>query len=197
MAWVDDEADHSLLVDELEPVALGMAGGIDQLHDVALDPIIDVDSIDLCAAGGDLVERELVAFFEHYSRRRQDGLPWRLVINGDMVDFISVCLSPAETDSLLGLSDDDLRSGHVGRIFLVAFIAMLVAAIGFSLLLGEQAGWREGLHWGLVVGLLLVAPALAVHNAFERRPFYFWAINAGYSAVTFVVYGLVLGAWPG
>ena len=97
----------------------------------------------------------------------------------------------------LGLSDDDLRSGHVGRIFLVASVAMLVAAIGFSMLLGEAAGWREGLHWGFVVGLLLVAPSLAVHNAFERRPFHFWAINAGYSAVTFIVYGLILGGWPG
>ncbi|MGK7296109.1 MAG: DUF1761 domain-containing protein [Candidatus Wenzhouxiangella sp. M2_3B_020] len=97
----------------------------------------------------------------------------------------------------LGLSDDDLRSGHVGRIFLVAFVAMLVAAIGFSMLLGEAAGWREGLHWGLVSGLLLVAPSLAVHNAFERRPFHFWAINAGYSTVTFIVYGLILGGWPG
>lgn len=96
----------------------------------------------------------------------------------------------------LGLSDEDMRSGNVGRIFLSAFVAMVVAAIGFSMLLGEAAGWREGLHWGLIIGLLFVATSLAIHNAFERRPFYYWAINAGYNLLQFVLYGLILGAWP-
>lgn len=96
----------------------------------------------------------------------------------------------------LGLSDEDLRSGNVGKLFLTAFVAMFVAAIGFSIALGDQNGWRFGLHWGLIIGLLVVAPALAVHNAFERRPFHYWLINAGYSALTFVVYGLIIGAWP-
>lgn len=97
----------------------------------------------------------------------------------------------------LGMSEEELRSGHVGRIFLAAFIAMLVAAVGFSIVLADAGGWRSGLHWGLIVGLFLVAPSLAVHNAFERRPFHYWAINAGYSTVTFAIYGLILGAWPG
>jgi len=97
----------------------------------------------------------------------------------------------------LGMNDDDLRSGNVGRIFLTALIAMFVAAIGFSIVMDIGTGWRIGLHWGLVIGLLVAAPALAVHNAFERRPIHYWAINAGYSALTFVIYGLILGAWPG
>jgi UDP-2,3-diacylglucosamine pyrophosphatase LpxH len=41
-----------------------------------------------------LLERELAAFLVHYRRSRRDGRPWELVINGDMVDFISVCLFP-------------------------------------------------------------------------------------------------------
>lgn len=96
----------------------------------------------------------------------------------------------------LGLTEDDMRSGNVGRIFLSAFVAMVVAAIGFSMLLGNGAGWREGLHWGLIVGLFFVATSLAIHNAFERRPLYYWAINAGYNLLQFVIYGVVLGAWP-
>jgi hypothetical protein len=97
----------------------------------------------------------------------------------------------------LGLSDVELRSGNLGLIFLTAFVAMFLTAIGFSLVLGDAGGWQGGLHWGLMIGLLIVAPALAVHNAFERRPFHYWAINAGYSALTLVVYGLIIGAWPG
>src|SRR4029079_18724643 len=42
----------------------------------------------------DIVERQLVAFLRHYTRRREGGLPWRLVVNGDLVDFLSVSIGP-------------------------------------------------------------------------------------------------------
>lgn len=42
----------------------------------------------------DMVERQLVEFLRYYARRREDGRPWRLVINGDMVDFLAVCVFP-------------------------------------------------------------------------------------------------------
>lgn len=96
----------------------------------------------------------------------------------------------------LGLSDDDLRRGSVGRIFAVAFLAMFVAAAGFSLVLGQEAVWLDGLHWGLGIGLLFVATSLAIHNAFERRPLHYWAINAGFNLIQFLIYGFVLAAWP-
>jgi UDP-2,3-diacylglucosamine pyrophosphatase LpxH len=41
-----------------------------------------------------LAERHLIAFLEHYTRRRSDGLPWRLVIDGDMLDLVTICLFP-------------------------------------------------------------------------------------------------------
>jgi len=47
------------------------------------------------------VENDLVAFLEYYIWRRLDDRPWRLVINGDMVDFLSICLMPAEVDLIL------------------------------------------------------------------------------------------------
>ena len=40
------------------------------------------------------LERELETFLEHYTAERLDGRPWRLVINGDMVDFMSVMIMP-------------------------------------------------------------------------------------------------------
>ncbi len=44
----------------------------------------------------DLAERQLVAFLRHYTRRRRDGLPWRLVINGDLIDFQSIWVDPTD-----------------------------------------------------------------------------------------------------
>ncbi len=42
----------------------------------------------------DLVEKQLVQFLRYYAQRREDGRPWRLVINGDMIDFLAVTLLP-------------------------------------------------------------------------------------------------------
>ncbi|MBW1878023.1 MAG: hypothetical protein JRJ84_06655 [Deltaproteobacteria bacterium] len=61
------------------------------------------------------VERDLVAFLEYYIWRRLDDRPWRLVINGDMVDFLSICLMPAEVDLILGLHPDDHTYGLGAR----------------------------------------------------------------------------------
>jgi len=61
------------------------------------------------------VERDLVAFLEYYIWRRLDDRPWRLVINGDMVDFLSICLMPAEVNLILGLPPDDHTYGLGAR----------------------------------------------------------------------------------
>src|SRR5688500_12064612 len=42
----------------------------------------------------ELVERQLLQFLRHYSRRREQGRPWRLVVNGDLIDFLSVSIRP-------------------------------------------------------------------------------------------------------
>jgi UDP-2,3-diacylglucosamine pyrophosphatase LpxH len=54
------------------------------------------------------LEKELENFIDHYTRTRHDGRPWRLVINGDMVDFMSICLMPTEED---GGSEEERRFG--------------------------------------------------------------------------------------
>ncbi|HLU64947.1 MAG TPA: hypothetical protein VKZ63_01645 [Kofleriaceae bacterium] len=41
-----------------------------------------------------IVERQLLQFLRHYTRRREDGRPWRLVINGDLIDFLSIAIRP-------------------------------------------------------------------------------------------------------
>ena len=48
-----------------------------------------------------ILERQLIGFLRHYARTRRDGRAWRLVINGDMVDFLNICLLPgAEHDDV-------------------------------------------------------------------------------------------------
>ncbi|MCP4448826.1 MAG: hypothetical protein GY811_26355 [Myxococcales bacterium] len=46
----------------------------------------------------DIVERQLISFLRYYARRREDGRPWRLIVNGDMVDFVSIAIFPDHPD---------------------------------------------------------------------------------------------------
>ncbi len=42
----------------------------------------------------DATDSALIGFLDHHTRTRESSVPWRLVINGDMVDFVAVRLIP-------------------------------------------------------------------------------------------------------
>jgi len=64
------------------------------------------------------LERELERFLAHYTATRLHDRPWRLVVNGDMVDFMSVMILPEdkaeegddEEDKLYGLGFGERQS---------------------------------------------------------------------------------------
>lgn len=64
-----------------------------------------------------VLERQLVSFLRYHARRRMDGRPWRLIVNGDMVDFLAVCVLPG--DHGLELDPDEITADEhvygVGR----------------------------------------------------------------------------------
>jgi len=46
----------------------------------------------------EIVERQLVQFIRHYTRLREEGRPWRLVFNGDLIDFLTIAIGPEHPD---------------------------------------------------------------------------------------------------
>lgn len=54
-----------------------------------------------------VLERELEAFLDHYAGVRMGDRPWRLIVNGDMVDFLSVCLLPQGAEVIEGHEVDE------------------------------------------------------------------------------------------
>jgi UDP-2,3-diacylglucosamine pyrophosphatase LpxH len=60
-----------------------------------------------------ILERELQSFLDHYRKYRRNGRPWHLIINGDMVDFLSVCLIPERHEE--GGDGEDLVWGLGSR----------------------------------------------------------------------------------
>ncbi len=57
------------------------------------------------------LERELESFLLHYCSHRIDEKPWRLVVNGDMVDFMSMLVLPESGETS---SDEDERLYGLG-----------------------------------------------------------------------------------
>ena len=41
------------------------------------------------------IDAPLAAFLDHHASNRTDGKPWRLILNGDIVDFVAITLTPA------------------------------------------------------------------------------------------------------
>lgn len=46
------------------------------------------------------VDAPLASFLDHHRAHRRNGLPWRLVIVGDMIDFIAITLTPGRDESV-------------------------------------------------------------------------------------------------
>lgn len=60
----------------------------------------------------EVLEKQLIGFLRYYTGRRHDGMPWRLVINGDMVDFLTVCVLPGERGLVLA-ADEISADEHI------------------------------------------------------------------------------------
>ncbi len=56
-------------------------------------------------------DRELVALLDWYRTRPRGGLPWRLVIAGDLVDFTGMSVSGALDELVTQPNDEELRHG--------------------------------------------------------------------------------------
>ena len=71
---------------------------------------------------------ELCTFVEHYTEVRRSDRPWTLVINGDMVDFMGICLMPSDVGWVTDLHPDSHYYGlgsraHAAEIKLRTVIA--------------------------------------------------------------------------
>lgn len=94
-----------------------------------------------------------------------------------------------------GVTDEQMRQGGMGRIFGLAFVCNLVAAVNLAAFLGTKPTLAFGTFAGFAAGLGWVATSLAVTYLFERRSLRLWLINAGYQVIAFTAMGALLGAW--
>ena len=97
-----------------------------------------------------------------------------------------------------GVDPNAAAKSHPAKTFGIAFVAALIAAYGFAMLLhllntGPEL-WKT-VHAGVMVGFFYVAMSFGINYAFAGRSFKLWLIDAGYHILQFALYGLILGAW--
>jgi len=94
-----------------------------------------------------------------------------------------------------GVTDEQMRTSNKARVFGLAFILSLVAAVVFALFLGPRPPMSLGLGAGFSAGLCWVAASFGINYLFEQRSFKLWLINAGYHTLQFTIIGLILALW--
>jgi surface polysaccharide O-acyltransferase-like enzyme len=100
---------------------------------------------------------------------------------------------------MVGLKPEDAQKRMAGmqRAYALMFVASLLIAYALARVLWyarvEAAG--GGLMIGLLAWIGFVATTHGANYLFEGRPFRLYSINTGYSLVSFVLMGALLGAW--
>lgn len=91
---------------------------------------------------------------------------------------------------------ENKQGGHPARVFGIAFVFALIAAVAFAWLLGPDPAPSVAIRQALLVGLGFVATSFGINYQFANRSFVLWAIDAGYHTAQFVLFALVLSLWP-
>jgi hypothetical protein len=94
-----------------------------------------------------------------------------------------------------GFTEESLKGGNMAKIFGLAFLLGLVAAINLAMFMGPESNAGMGALWGFLAGFGWVATFVGTHYLFERRSFKLFLINAGYSIVALTVMGVIIAAW--
>jgi hypothetical protein len=98
--------------------------------------------------------------------------------------------------SVNNLSNADLAKSNMAKIFGLSFVFAFMMAANLAAFLAEP---KTTASWGATAGFLAgfgwVTLGIATIALFERRPAKYVLINGGYMTVSFVLMGLIIGAW--
>lgn len=94
-----------------------------------------------------------------------------------------------------GFTEESMKNSNMVKIFGLAFLLGLIAAINLAMFMGPENRPEMGAFWGFLAGFGWVATFVGTHYLFERKSFRLFLINAGYSIVALTVMGIIIAAW--
>jgi surface polysaccharide O-acyltransferase-like enzyme len=97
---------------------------------------------------------------------------------------------------LSGVTEEMALKGGVNA-YLISFVTYLLSAYAMALILKAMnvGTLQTGALTGALIGAFIVGSNIFTNNAYELKPIGLSVLNAGFSAVSFVVMGGILGAW--
>lgn len=107
--------------------------------------------------------------------------------------YYSPALFGKAWQSAAGLSDDQLKTGNMAKIFGLTLILSFIAAAVFAMFLGPNFGVGPATAAGFSAGLCWVAASYGITYLFEHRPLKLWLINGGYHTLQFTLFGAIIG----
>ncbi|MBL8642710.1 MAG: DUF1761 domain-containing protein [Rhodospirillaceae bacterium] len=92
----------------------------------------------------------------------------------------------------VGLSDEQLKSGSLIKIFGGSFVLSLAGAFVFAMFLGPKPALDFALGAGFSAGLCWVAGSFGINYLNERKSLKLFFINGGYHTLQYTIYGAIL-----
>ena len=96
--------------------------------------------------------------------------------------------------ALNGLSDEQVGSANMAKVFGGAFVLTFIAAFVFAMFLGPDITVQQGAAYGASAGACWVGASFGINYLFAQKPFALWLIDGGYATGMFTLFGLLLGA---
>ena len=95
-----------------------------------------------------------------------------------------------------GMSEEQLKTGNVAKIFGLAFVFLLIMAFNLASFLNDPGiDMASGAFYGFLTGFGWIFFVIAVNSLYELRSWKYVLIVGGYWTLAFTVMGLILGAW--
>lgn len=93
-------------------------------------------------------------------------------------------------------TEETLSKSNMAKIFGLSFLFSFIMAFNLAMYLNHESTTASfGAIAGFLAGFGWVAMSLFIIGLFERKSVKLMLINAGYVTVSFVIMGLIIGAW--
>ena len=97
---------------------------------------------------------------------------------------------------LVGLTEEQVNSGSVGKIFGLSFVYILIMAFCLAAFINDPSVTAQmGAFYGFLAGFGWIFFAYGVTGLFERKPWQYALITGGYWVIALTLMGLIIGAW--
>lgn len=103
------------------------------------------------------------------------------------------------------LNEEEIKKSNKGKIFGFTFVFSVLMAINLAMFLADSpancpidCAQKTDITWGITAGFLAgiwTFCAIAIHSLFELKSWRLIFINGGYSLVSLMLMGAIIGAW--